>query len=307
MSQDPNIIVAKLSDNQEYSLETFIRFFIEYNFSINYFSIDQSLTDVNLQTHPLFVDNSLNPKYQNNVSGLLSEYIETTDGLFDFDVETYAFFYDVNHYPPFISTVPENGGNIKPSSVIEISHPHCTQNYEFRIGIVDSINFGKLIIINYIYLASQEIVTILGYKAIDSLEAILTSLLFKFYSPLKIMEMPLGYYREDFMSFFSQENKNLFHYNLLSRKKMDMFFDLNYFNANWEYIDYKKNEIISDELNVLDAFLILTYDKYSVNFQCPSVLIEDSYKIIEEYYLSNKSQNQTMIGSIEILNLIKEV
>lgn len=273
MSDDPIEIVAKLDDDKEYSLALFIEYFIDREFHITECKFKKEDLPAALQSKLIIGKNLF---YTSEKSEMLSEDFLWNGEWYEFNTDNYNNIYLPNKNNVELDVFPEQG-RLEAYNAIEISDPNNESiGYEFRIGLLDSFLFGRLLIITIMYRGSKKLVKTLGYDEEESIATPLYPIIFKHFNPQKILYMSLGGYREDFYDFFGEDNKDVYRDKFASRMIKDPAFMTDYYNKGWCYQDYIDTGILYRFFD-FSYYQILLYQKYADNFNCPQKELDKAW------------------------------
>ncbi|WP_201509641.1 hypothetical protein [Psychrobacter alimentarius] len=275
MSDDPIKIVAKLDDDKDYSLAPFIEYFIDCGFHVTACKFKKENLPKALQSKLIVGDNLF---YVLEMPGMLSEYffLENSGESYAFNTDNYNNIYLPNKDNVELEVFPEDGC-INAYHSIEISDPNNESiGYEFRIGLLDSFLFGRLLIITIMYRGSKKLVKTLGYDEEESIATPLYPIIFKHFNPQKMLYMSLSGYREDFYDFFGEDNKDVYRDKFASRMTEDPVFMTDYYNKGWRYQDYIDTGILYRFFD-FSHYQILLYQKYADNFNCPQEELDKAW------------------------------
>ena len=282
MSDDPIEIVAKLDNGLDYSLAPFIEYFIDHGFHVTACKFIKEDLPKSLQSKLIVDENFF---YISEMSGMLSEafYLEDSDESYSFNTFNYKNIYLPNKKDIEIDVFPEDG-RIEAYQSIEISDPNNESlGYEFRIGLLDSFLFGRLLIITVMYRSSKKIVKTLGYDEAetDSIAVPLYPIIFNHFNPIKVFYVISIGHRANFYSFFIEDDKNIFKEKFAKNLAEDRVFMLSYYNKSWDYQDYVDVGILYKYFE-FQYYQILLYERYADNFNCPQDLLEQAWQWYQE-------------------------
>ena len=280
MSDDPIAIDAKLDDKKDYSLAPFIDYFIERGFHVSAHRLKKEDLSKSLQSKLVEGKNFF---YTSEMSGMFNEQFFLSNRTYEFNIDNYKNVYLPNKNNIVLDVYPDEG-NRQAYSEIEITDPNNkSYSYEFRVGLVDTFLFGRLLIITVYYLSSKKIMQCLGYDEdqTDDIALVLYPIISKNYHPRKIHYVGLSGYREDFYEFFSEDDKYIFKQKVIARTEEDVFFTLDLYNKKWSYKDYVNAGLINKYF-VIQSNEILLYEKYADNFNCPKPILDKAWEWYEE-------------------------
>ena len=200
---------------------------------------------------------------------------------YEFNPNNYENIYLPNKDNVELDVFPEQG-RLEAYNSIEINDPDNESiGYEFRIGLLDSFLFGRLLIVTIMYRGSKKLVKTLGYDEEESIATPLYPITFKHFNPQKMLCMSLGGYREDFYDFFGEDNKEAYRDKYANRMTEDPMFMTDYYNKEWCYQDYIDTGILYRFFD-FSYYQILLYQKYADNFNCPKELLEQAWQWYRE-------------------------
>ncbi len=271
-------ITAKLDDNQEYSLAPFIAYFVDQGFHISAYQFKKEDLPQSLQAK-LTVDGNF--FYTTDIGAMLEESFYINDNGYDFNQYNYDNIYLPNkqQIEPLVYITE---GNKDAYAEIEITYPNNEGLYlGFRIGLLNSFLYGRLLIVTIMNRGSNRMLGYLGYNEGDDIIYLLYPMIFKNYHPHKLFFDRISGGGDDFYEFFGEDNKVRFKQKIEKGIKTDFLFNIIYYNKAWRYQDYVDVGMINQYIRPSDLEVLL-YQKYADHYDCPQPVLDKAWQWYRE-------------------------